>query len=124
MLTDRYFELIGQCIDGDSDAADQESLAEFLAESEEARRDFGEQVLLDELLSQRENPERSQDAFVGGLETRIRAACDGARFTADMRRRIEPMAKPYPKRAASDTGDTPAIQAGEGGSTPTAALTV
>ena len=42
---------------------------------------------------------------------------------ADMRRRIEPMAKPYPKRAASDTSDTPAVQAGEGGSTPTAALT-
>jgi len=36
---------------------------------------------------------------------------------------ITPLGKPYPKRAGSDTGDTPAVQAGEGGSTPTPALT-
>lgn len=42
---------------------------------------------------------------------------------AEMRKRLEPMRKPYPKRATSDTGDTPAVQAGKGGSTPTVALT-
>lgn len=41
---------------------------------------------------------------------------------ADMRERILPLAKPYPKRAGSDTKDTPAHRAGEGGSTPTPAL--
>jgi hypothetical protein len=41
---------------------------------------------------------------------------------ADMRKRILPLAKPYPKRAGSDTKDTPAVHAGEGGSTPTPAL--
>lgn len=42
----------------------------------------------------------------------------------DMRKRIAPLAKPYPKRtrAGSDTTDTPANHAGEGGSTPTPAL--
>ena len=42
----------------------------------------------------------------------------------DMRKRIAPLAKPYPKRtrAGSDTLDTPAIHAGEGGSLPTPAL--
>jgi hypothetical protein len=42
----------------------------------------------------------------------------------DMRKRIAPLAKPYPKRtrAGSDTTDTPANHAGEGGSIPTPAL--
>jgi len=42
----------------------------------------------------------------------------------DMRRKIAPLRKPYPKRtrAGSDTLDTPAFQAGEGGSLPTPAL--
>lgn len=41
---------------------------------------------------------------------------------AEMRERIMPLSKPYPKRAGSETMDTPAIHAGEGGSTPTPAL--
>jgi hypothetical protein len=41
---------------------------------------------------------------------------------AEMRQRIAPLAKPYPKRAASIAGDAPGRQPGQGGSTPTAAL--
>jgi hypothetical protein len=41
---------------------------------------------------------------------------------AEMRKRILPLAKPYPKRAGSDTKDTPCHRQGEGGSTPTPAL--
>lgn len=43
---------------------------------------------------------------------------------AEMRAQIAPLAKPYPKRtrAGSDTLDTPANHAGEGGSIPTPAL--
>jgi len=40
----------------------------------------------------------------------------------EMKKQIIPLAKPYPKRAGSDTSDTPAFQAGEGGSLPTPAL--
>lgn len=40
----------------------------------------------------------------------------------EMRARILPLSKPYPKRAAGVDGDTPANHAGEGGSSPTAAL--
>lgn len=40
----------------------------------------------------------------------------------EMRARIAPLAKPYPKRAGSIGGDAPAVHAGEGGSTPTPAL--
>jgi hypothetical protein len=40
-----------------------------------------------------------------------------------MREQILPLSKPYPKRCAtSETGDTPPIQGGKGGSTPTVAL--
>lgn len=39
-----------------------------------------------------------------------------------MRQQIEPLRQPYPKRARSDTSDTPADQAGEGGAAPTLAL--
>jgi hypothetical protein len=43
-------------------------------------------------------------------------------FDTEMRSKILPLARPYPKRAGSDTKDTPANLAGEGGSTPTPAL--
>jgi hypothetical protein len=41
---------------------------------------------------------------------------------AEMRQRILPLAKPYPKRAVSDTKDTAGHHPAEGGSTPTTAL--
>lgn len=41
---------------------------------------------------------------------------------AEMRKRILPLSKPYPKRAQGDTKDTPGTPPGEGGSTPTCAL--
>lgn len=40
----------------------------------------------------------------------------------EMRRQIEPLRKPYPKRAGSSAVAAPADQAGEGGSIPTPAL--
>jgi hypothetical protein len=40
----------------------------------------------------------------------------------EMRKQIIPLAKPYPKRASSETIDTPGIHPGEGGETPTDAL--
>lgn len=41
---------------------------------------------------------------------------------AEMRARIAPLAKPYPKRAGSIAANAPADRAGEGGSAPTPAL--
>jgi hypothetical protein len=43
-------------------------------------------------------------------------------FDAAMRAKLEAIAQPYPKRAGSIDSDVPAIQAGEGGATPTSAL--
>jgi hypothetical protein len=40
----------------------------------------------------------------------------------EMRKQIIPLSKPYPKRAGSDTSDTPGFHPGEGGSLPTPAL--
>ena len=40
----------------------------------------------------------------------------------EMRKRILPLAKPYPKRASSETIDTPGFHPGKGGVTPTDAL--
>lgn len=47
-------------------------------------------------------------------------------LTAPLRAQLAPLAKPYPKRpcATSIAADAPAVQAGEGGSTPTVALPV
>ena len=41
---------------------------------------------------------------------------------AEMRTRVVPLAKPYPKRAGSIAANAPADQAGEGGAAPTPAL--
>jgi hypothetical protein len=40
----------------------------------------------------------------------------------EMRKQILPLSKPYPKRASSETIDTPGIHPGKGGATPTDAL--
>lgn len=40
----------------------------------------------------------------------------------EMRKKILLLAKPYPKRASSETSDTPDLQSGKGGATPTDAL--
>jgi hypothetical protein len=40
----------------------------------------------------------------------------------EMRKRIEPLRKPYPKRATSETIDTDSFQESKGGVTPTVAL--
>lgn len=40
----------------------------------------------------------------------------------EMRKRILPLAKPYPKRAGSIVADAPEVHSGEGGSVPTPAL--
>jgi hypothetical protein len=40
----------------------------------------------------------------------------------EMRKQIEPLQKPYPKRARSIDSDATAIQAVEGGATPTRTL--
>lgn len=40
----------------------------------------------------------------------------------EMRKKILLLAKPYPKRASSETSDTPSLQDGKGGATPTDAL--
>ena len=41
---------------------------------------------------------------------------------SETRKKILPLARPYPKRAGGDTTDTPGFHPGEGGSTPTPAL--
>jgi len=41
---------------------------------------------------------------------------------AEMRKLIQSLAKPYPKRVRSETIDTPSVQDGEGGETPTLTL--
>jgi len=40
----------------------------------------------------------------------------------NMRKKIVVLSKPYPKRASSETSDTPDLQSGKGGATPTDAL--
>ena len=40
----------------------------------------------------------------------------------EMKKRILPLSKPYPKRASSETIDTPGVHPGEGGEAPTDAL--
>lgn len=40
----------------------------------------------------------------------------------ELRKQIEHLAKPYPKRATSETSDTPGSQPGKGGAAPTVAL--
>jgi hypothetical protein len=41
---------------------------------------------------------------------------------SEMKRHILPLSKPYPKRASSETSDTPDFRSGKGGATPTDAL--
>lgn len=65
----------------------------------------------------RSNVDPNAERVVAGFKHRYLMPLD-----SDMRKKILPLSRPYPKRAGSDTKDTPANLAGEGGSTPTPAL--
>lgn len=82
----RYRELVGHLLEGElSDAATRE-LAAGLTEHPELRRDMRSHLVLWELWSQEHSPERSADAFLNALKTRIRVENEGADAFADSSR--------------------------------------
>lgn len=65
----------------------------------------------------RSNVDPKAERVVSGFKHRYLMPLDD-----DMRRQIDPLRKPYPKRVRSVENDTPAIHAGKGGAIPTRTL--
>ncbi len=66
----RYEELLGRLLDGELSEAEAEELARGIGETSALREDLRQHLLLWELLSQEQAPERSADAFVNAWKTR------------------------------------------------------
>ena len=66
------------------------------------------------------------DSGIDQANLRKKTVCGKHRYLMPldkaMRKQIQPLSKPYPKRASSETIDTPDVQSGKGGVIPTDAL--
>jgi hypothetical protein len=88
--TARYEELWGRLLEGELSDVEAEEMAAGLDISETERRDFQRHLVLWELWSQEQAPERSSEAFVRAWKTRIRAEVEGAdAFAGAVRAQIE-----------------------------------
>ena len=83
MNSQRYQELLGRLLEGELSDAEAEELATGLKERPEMQRDLRSHLVLWELWSQQQAPERSSDAFLNAWKTRLRAEGEDAEEFAD-----------------------------------------
>lgn len=95
MNTQRYQELLGRLLEGELADVEAEELATELKEQPELQRDLRSHLVLWELWSQQQTPERSADAFLNAWKTRVRVESeDSDAFAEAMRPRI---GAPHPR---------------------------
>jgi hypothetical protein len=78
MNSARYEELLARLLEGELSDAEGKEMAEGLGSSEILRQDLRRHLVLWELWSQQEAPERSPEAFVRAWNTRLRAETENA----------------------------------------------
>ena len=88
MTSDDFDGLLTALLDGELSAADGDELAALLRADPSRRRELRQHLVLWELWSQRQAPERSADSFLEGWRTRLRAEPHGEEFLAELKERI------------------------------------
>lgn len=83
MNAGRYEDLLGRMLEGEMTVPEAEELARVLAESPSLRRNLQQHLVLWEVWSHAQSSERSVEAFVRGLKTRLQAEGEGADAFAD-----------------------------------------
>ena len=90
MNPERYEDLLSRLLEGEMTAPEAEELARALAESPALGRNLQQHLVLWEMWSHAQSPERSAEAFVRGLKTRLQAEGEGAdAFAAAVRTELE-----------------------------------
>ena len=90
MTPARYHELLSRLFDHELSGAEADELARALNESPALRRDLRQHLVIWELWSQDQAPERSAAAFIRAWKTRLRAESEGAEtFAAAVRAELE-----------------------------------
>ncbi len=90
MNPERYEDLLSRLLEGEITAPEAEDLARALAESPALRRNLQQHLVLWETWSHAQSPERSAEAFVRGLKTRLQAEGEGVdAFAAAVRTELE-----------------------------------
>ena len=86
MNSTRYQDLLGRLFEGDLAAEEADELARALNENPSRRQDLRQHLVLWEMWSQDQSPERSAEAFLRAWKTRLRAEDEGAEaFAAAVR---------------------------------------
>jgi len=86
----RYPELLGRLLEGELSEPEAGELAGELRARPELQHDLQRHLVLWEVWSQHQTPERSADAFVAAWKTRLRAENEGAdKFYATVRTGLE-----------------------------------
>jgi hypothetical protein len=90
MNSARYEELLGRMLEGDLSDREAEEFAAELRANPARLRDLRRHLVLWEIWSQHQAPERSSEAFVNAWKTRLRAETEGADVFPDaVRAQIE-----------------------------------
>ena len=90
MNSPRYEELLGRMLEGDLSGREAEEFAAELRANPARLRDLRRHLVLWEIWSQHQAPERSSEAFVNAWKTRLRAETEGADvFPDSVRAQIE-----------------------------------
>jgi len=88
MTDPRFEELLGELLDGELTPAAGDELAAAVRAEPVRRRELRQHLVLWELWSQQQAPERSAEAFLASWRTRLRAESHGEAFLAALKSRI------------------------------------
>lgn len=91
----RYEELLSLYLDGEPSEAEFTELADLLKADENLARQFREELLIWEIWSQETAPERSAEAFLAGLHTRLRAEDDAPAFELSVTKQLKQRRNPF-----------------------------
>ncbi len=84
----QFLDALSEMLDGPSGESGAEALFELAADSPERVRTIREELFVDDLLQQVEQPSRSEEAFVSAFETRLDAEEDSDQFVDQIGSRI------------------------------------
>lgn len=90
-----YEELLSLYLDGEPTEAELNELAELLKGNQQLASDFREELLIWETWSQESAPERSEDAFLAGFHTRLRAEEDALEFELSVTKQLKERKTPF-----------------------------
>ncbi|QBG48002.1 hypothetical protein EGM51_11555 [Verrucomicrobia bacterium S94] len=95
-MTERYQELLSLYLDGDPAENELNELAEMLKSDRDLAENFRQELLIWETWSQEHAPERSAQAFLAGLHTRLRAEADSSDFEQAVTKQLKERKNPRP----------------------------